>query len=147
MMTLKFKRIGNHDLPLPAYESEYAAGMDLRAANDCVLYPLQEVLIPLGFAVEIPNPYSMILLPRSGLGSKSGIVLGNLIGLIDPDYRGELMAKVWYRRAEGAPFTINRGDRICQALLIPRIVSDIIEVSELSETARGKGGFGHSGTK
>lgn len=147
-MKLDFKRIGSHNLPLPKYESEESAGLDFRAACNVTLFPNKESLVPLGFAMELDPDYCLFLIPRSGLGAKKGIVLGNLIGLIDPDYRGELMAKIWYRRMDGPSFDIEEGDRICQGIIMPRIVANSInEVDELSDTSRGKGGFGHSGVK
>lgn len=147
MMTIKFKRIGNHDLPLPSYESESAVGFDLRARKSYTLHPGNEVLVPCGWAVELPPAYGMYLFPRSGLGVKWGIVLSNLTGVIDSDYRGELMASMWYRRTEGKSFKIEIGDRICQGVLMPRIVSDFVEVDKIEDTKRSIGGFGSSGLK
>lgn len=147
MMSIKFKRIGQHNLPLPAYESDAAVGFDLRARKSYTLQPGEEALIPLGWAVELPAAYGMYLFPRSGLGVKWGIVLGNLTGVIDSDYRGELMASIWYRRSGGKPYTIEVGDRICQGVLMPRIVSDFVEVDEIEDTKRSIGGFGSSGVK
>lgn len=144
---LKFKRIGNHKLPLPSYETEYSMGFDLRSRKSYTLYPGNEILVPCGWAVELPSEYGMFLFPRSGLGSKFGIVLGNLTGVIDSDYRGELMASVWYRKSEGKPYKIEIGDRICQAVLMPRITSKFIEVKEIENTKRSNGGFGSTGVK
>jgi len=147
MMSVKFKRIGNHNLPLPSYESEFAVGFDLRARKSYTLRPGDEVLVPCGWAVELPPAYGMYLFPRSGLGVKFGIVLSNLTGVIDSDYRGEIMVSLWYRRTEGKLFKIEEGDRICQGVLMPRIVSDFVEVDELNDTKRSTGGFGSSGVK
>lgn len=146
-MTIKFKRIGQHNLPLPAYESDAAVGFDLRAAREYTLMPGDEQLVPLGWAVELPPAYGLYLFPRSGLGAKDGIVLGNLTGVIDSDYRGELKASLWYRRIEGRPIKIKKGDRICQGVLMPRIMSDFVEVDEIEDTKRSIGGFGSSGLK
>ena len=147
MMSIKFKRIGQHNLPLPSYESDAAVGFDLRARKSYTLMPGDEQLVPLGWAVELPPAYGMYLFPRSGLGVKYGIVLGNLTGVIDSDYRGELMVSLWYRRSEGRAFKIAAGDRICQGVLMPRIVSDFVEVDEIEDTKRSVGGFGSSGVK
>ena len=157
---LRVKRVGEHDLPLPAYETDGAAALDLRACIDgqMVLEPGDCKLIPTGFAVALPPGTALMLLPRSGLGHKHGIVLGNLVGLIDQDYRGQLMVSVWHRgaevywhheadRAEPAhdAIIIHPGDRIAQALLVPILRPEIVEVDELDETARGAGGFGSTG--
>lgn len=147
-MTVLCKRIGDHALPVPAYATEGAAAVDLRAhipGDPLVLRPGDENLISTGFAMQIPDHLALYLLPRSGLGVSGGIVLGNLVGLIDPDYRGAVQVALWYRRDEGPEVTICNGDRICQAALLPRVVAEFVEVGELTATERGAGGFGSSG--
>ena len=158
---LRVERMDDHDLPAPAYETDGAAALDLRACIDgpMVLDPGDCELIPTGFAFGLPPGTALMLLPRSGLGHKHGIVLGNGVGLIDEDYRGEVMVSVWNRgnevywhveaeRAEPshAATIINPGDRIAQAVLVPILRPEIVEVDELDETARGAGGFGSTGT-
>lgn len=138
-------RIGR-EFPLPQYATEGSAGMDLRACINAplMLNPGSAELIPTGISIYIADPgLAALLLPRSGLGHKSGIVLGNLVGLIDSDYQGPLMVSVWNRGA--APFTINPGDRIAQMVMVPvvQVAFDVVE--DFSVTARGTGGFGSSG--
>jgi dUTP pyrophosphatase len=138
-------RIGR-EFPLPQYATEGSAGMDLRACINAplMLTPGGAELIPTGISIYIADPgLAAMLLPRSGLGHKSGIVLGNLVGLIDSDYQGPLMVSVWNRGA--APFTINPGDRIAQMVMVPvvQVAFDVVE--DFSATARGTGGFGSSG--
>jgi dUTP pyrophosphatase len=138
-------RIGQK-FPLPQYATEGSAGMDLRACTNAplILNPGSAELIPTGISIYIADPgLAAMLLPRSGLGHKSGIVLGNLVGLIDSDYQGPLMVSVWNRGA--APFTINPGDRIAQMVMVPvvQVAFDVVE--DFSATARGTGGFGSSG--
>jgi dUTP pyrophosphatase len=120
--------------------------MDLRACIDAplLLPPGSAELIPTGVSIYIEDPaLAAMLLPRSGLGHKSGIVLGNLVGLIDSDYQGPLMVSVWNRGA--APFTINPGDRIAQMVIVPVVQVEFEVVEDFSATARGAGGFGSSG--
>jgi dUTP pyrophosphatase len=138
-------RIGR-EFPLPQYATEGSAGMDLRACINAplMLNPGSAELIPTGISIYIADPgLAAMLLPRSGLGHKSGIVLGNLVGLIDSDYQGPLMVSVWNRGA--AQFTINPGDRIAQMVMVPvvQVAFDVVE--DFSATARGTGGFGSSG--
>jgi dUTP pyrophosphatase len=138
-------RIGK-EFPLPAHATHGSAGMDLRACIDAaiVLAPGAAELIPTGISIFIGDPdLAAVLLPRSGLGHKNGIVLGNLVGLIDSDYQGPLMVSVWNRGA--ASFTINPGDRIAQMVFVPvvQVAFDVVE--DFSATARGAGGFGSSG--
>lgn len=128
------------------YATAGSAGIDLRACieHNMVIQPKQTELIPSGIAIHLGNPgYAAMILPRSGLGHKHGIVLGNLVGLIDSDYQGPLMVSVWNRGA--APFTINPGDRIAQMVMVPvvKVAFDVVE--DFSATARGTGGFGSSG--
>ncbi len=136
------------DFPLPAYATEGSAGLDLRACLDeaISLAPGQTQLIPTGLAIYIGDPsIAATILPRSGLGHKHGIVLGNLIGLIDSDYQGELMISCWNRSEQA--FTIEPGERIAQLVFVPVIQANFNLVTEFKSTERGEGGFGHSGTQ
>lgn len=138
-------RIGD-EIPLPSYSTPGSAGMDLRACLDesLNLAPGDTSLIPTGIAIFVENPaYAALILPRSGLGHKHGIVLGNLVGLIDSDYQGELMISAWNRGA--STFTIEPGDRIAQLVVVPVQQIKFSVVSEFSSTDRGTGGFGSSG--
>ncbi|MGM0481920.1 MAG: dUTP diphosphatase [Pseudomonadota bacterium] len=136
------------DIPLPQYATSGSAGMDLRA---CLDQPLtvaagESVLVGTGIAMYIGDPnYAATLLPRSGLGHKSGIVLGNLVGLIDSDYQGELKISVWNRSQQ--EYTIAPGDRIAQMVIVPVIQAQLDIVEQFTETERGSGGFGHSGSQ
>ena len=148
--TLRIARFGDHDLPVPAAESDGAAGLDIRTNEDIVLWPNEELLVGTGFAYEPPLGHALFLLPRSGLGATHGIILGNTVGLIDTDYRGELKVALWYRRSEGKPFTASRGERIAQLVCLPILPPSFaleVDYSMLSTTARGQGGFGSSGQK
>ncbi|HMU86243.1 MAG TPA: dUTP diphosphatase [Agitococcus sp.] len=139
------KRIGT-EFPLPSYATTGSAGLDLRA---CINEPLtiaagETKLIGTGLALYIQDSaYAGLVLPRSGLGHKHGIVLGNLVGLIDSDYQGELMLSCWNRGQQ--PFTIQVGERLAQYVLVPVIQADLTVVDEFVATERGAGGFGHSG--
>jgi deoxyuridine 5'-triphosphate nucleotidohydrolase len=138
-------RIGR-EFPLPAHATAGSAGMDLRACIDAsiLLAAGAAELIPTGISIFIGDPdLAAVLLPRSGLGHKNGVVLGNLVGLIDSDYQGPLMVSVWNRGATA--FTINPGDRIAQMVFVPvvQVAFDVVE--DFSATARGTGGFGSSG--
>lgn len=138
-------RIGN-SIPLPSYGTPGSAGMDIRALLDAPLtiQPGETVLISTGLAIYIGDPsLAATLLPRSGLGHKHGIVLGNLVGLIDSDYQGELMVSCWNRGSD--PFTIEVGDRIAQLVLVPVIQAEFDLVEEFQSTERGAGGFGSTG--
>ena len=138
-------RIGN-ELPLPAYATEGSAGMDLRACIDEALeiQPGETQLIPTGLAIHVADPsLAAVLLPRSGLGHKHGIVLGNLVGLIDSDYQGQLFVSCWNRG--DTPFTINVGERISQMVFVPVVQASFEIVDEFDSSDRGAGGFGHSG--
>jgi len=140
-------RIGN-SIELPEYATEGSAGLDLRACIEetTVLNPGETKLIPTGLSVYIADPaLAAMLLPRSGLGHKHGVVLGNLVGLIDADYQGPLMVSLWNRG--DTSFTIEVGDRIAQMVVVPVIQCDFNIVEEFEETARGEGGFGSSGVK
>ncbi|PWV64517.1 dUTP diphosphatase [Plasticicumulans acidivorans] len=149
MHTLQIKlldpRLGR-DIPLPGYATAGSAGMDLRAALEAPLCiePGATVLIPTGFALHIGDPgLAAVLLPRSGLGHKHGIVLGNLVGLIDSDYQGQLFVSVWNRGREA--FTVEVGERIAQMVIVPVVQAHFEIVDEFADSARGSGGFGHSG--
>ncbi len=139
------ERLGN-DFPLPKYATEGSAGLDLCACVDkpLVISPGETKLIPAGFAIHIADSaYAAVLLPRSGLGHKHGIVLGNLTGLIDSDYQGEIFVSCWNRSE--TPYTINPGDRIAQMVIVPVVQADFEFVDSFNETIRGAGGFGHTG--
>ncbi|MBB1438658.1 dUTP diphosphatase [Shewanella sp. SG41-4] len=140
-------RIGNQ-FPLPAYATPGSAGMDLRAMIDTamVIEPSQTVLIPTGIAIHVADPgLAAVILPRSGMGHKHGIVLGNLVGLIDSDYQGQLMVSCWNRSDK--PFTLEIGDRLAQLMFVPVVQATFTVVDEFNSSDRGEGGFGHSGTK
>lgn len=138
-------RIGT-EFPLPAYATEGSAGLDLRAclAKPLELAPGRAELIPTGLAIHVEDPgLAAMILPRSGLGHKHGIVLGNLVGLIDSDYQGQLMVSCWNRGAE--PFTVKPGERIAQLVVVPVVQVALQVVGEFATSERGAGGFGHSG--
>jgi dUTP pyrophosphatase len=131
---------------LPAYATPGSAGLDLRALLDAplTLAPGDTALVPTGLAIHIENPgYAAMILPRSGLGHKHGIVLGNLVGLIDSDYQGPLMVSVWNRGHEA--FTIEPFERIAQLVIVPVVQASFDIVESFDESARGGGGFGSSG--
>jgi dUTP pyrophosphatase len=131
---------------LPHYASAGAAGLDLRACIDAalVLHPGESQLVPSGIAIHVGDPaYAAIILPRSGLGAKNGIVLGNLVGLIDSDYQGPLMVSLWNRGK--APFTIQPMDRIAQLVIVPVLQVEFEVVEQFAASARGAGGFGSTG--
>lgn len=139
-------RIGDQ-FPLPQYATPGSAGLDLRAMlqQDLLLEPGQTVLIPTGLSIYIADPgLAALILPRSGLGHKHGIVLGNLVGLIDSDYQGELMVSCWNRG--NSAFNIAVGERLAQLVLVPVVQAHFELVSEFDESQRGNGGFGHSGS-
>ncbi len=139
-------RVGR-DIPLPAPATPASAGMDLRAALDSALtlQPGDSALIPTGLAIHIGDRGSCaMILPRSGLGHRHGIVLGNLVGLIDADYQGPLMISCWNRGS--APYTIAPGDRIAQLVFVPIAHAQFRVVDDFAASQRGSGGFGHSGT-
>lgn len=139
-------RLGS-DFPLPTYATAGSAGLDLRAMlqEDLTLEPGQTALIPTGLAIHIADPgLAALILPRSGLGHKHGIVLGNLVGLIDSDYQGELMVSCW-NRGQSA-FRISAGERIAQLVLVPVVQAHFELVDSFDESQRGAGGFGHSGS-
>lgn len=139
-------RLGN-EIELPHYGTAGSAGLDLRACveKQTVIEPGQTILIPTGMAIHLDDPgFAAMLLPRSGLGHKHGIVLGNLVGLIDSDYQGPLMVSCWNRGE--TPYTIEVGERIAQMVIVPVIQPEFKEVDDFGlSTERGEGGFGHTG--
>ncbi len=139
-------RLGN-EIELPHYGTAGSAGLDLRACveKQTVIEPGQTILIPTGMAIHLDDPgFAAMLLPRSGLGHKHGIVLGNLVGLIDSDYQGPLMISCWNRGE--TPYTIEVGERIAQMVIVPVIQPEFKEVDDFGlSTERGEGGFGHTG--
>ena len=146
MLNVPIQRLpGNDDIPLPAYQSEHAAGMDLCAAVpvDVVIQPGAIALIPCGFAMAVPEGYEAQIRPRSGHAVKFGISMPNTPGTIDADYRGEV-GVILLNLGDG-PFTIKRGDRIAQLIVAPVARVRWASVDKLSETRRGDGGFGHTG--
>ena len=131
---------------LPAYATPGSAGLDLRACLDeaAILQPGDTLLVPTGLAVHLSNPdYAAMLLPRSGLGHKQGIVLGNLVGLIDSDYQGELKVSLWNRGQEA--FTVAPMARIAQMVIVPVVQAAFKVVEEFAQSERGEGGFGSTG--
>ncbi|HEY8555106.1 MAG TPA: dUTP diphosphatase [Burkholderiales bacterium] len=141
------KRIGT-EFPLPQQATPGSAGFDLRACIDEPLHvaPGSTHLIPTGIAIHIKQPnLAAMLLPRSGLGHKHGIVLGNLVGLIDSDYQGQIFVSLWNRG--DTAFTLEPGDRIAQMIFVPVVPARFEVVEEFGESARGAGGFGHTGTR
>ena len=132
--------------PLPAYATSGSAGLDLRALLDVPhdLNPGETLLIPTGLAIHVADPgLAAVILPRSGLGHKHGIVLGNLVGLIDSDYQGQLMVSCWNRGSQA--FTIQPGERIAQLVVVPVVQVDLEVVEAFQDSSRGSGGFGHTG--
>ena len=137
-----------HPSGRPVRATAGAAGFDVRACvkHSIPIAPGETILIPLGFSLELDAGYGAFLLPRSGLGHKHGIVLGNLVGLVDEDYKGQVFASVWNRSDEhGDTFFISPGDRIAQMVMIPVWMGEFSETEELTDTARGAGGFGSTG--
>ncbi len=134
------------EFPLPAYATDGSAGLDLRA---CLTVPLtlepgKTELIPTGLAIHVEEPgLAALILPRSGLGHKHGIVLGNLVGLIDSDYQGQLMVSCWNRGTEA--YTVTPGERIAQLIIVPVVQVELDVVEDFAASRRGAGGFGHSG--
>ena len=139
-------RLGN-EIALPDYATDGSAGMDLRACLDTAsltIHPGETHLIPTGMAIHIGDPgLAAVILPRSGLGHKHGIVLGNLVGLIDSDYQGQLFVSCWNRGKDS--FTINTGDRIAQLVFVPVVQADFELVADFNSSVRAEGGFGHTG--
>ena len=149
MKDIKIKIINplmGDSIPLPEYETDGSAGLDLRACLEekSILEAGMSQLIPIGFAMYLEDPtLAALVVPRSGLGSKHGIVLGNLVGLIDSDYQGELMVTAWNRSEKD--FEINPGDRIAQMIIVPVVQARFNIVDSFEETLRGDKGFGSSG--
>lgn len=139
------ERLGR-DYPLPDYATQGSAGIDLRACIDLPLLvePGQTELIPTGIAIHIKDPeLAAVILPRSGLGHKHGIVLGNLVGLIDSDYQGQVLISCWNRGYQ--PFTIDPGLRLAQMVIVPVVQVEFDVVRDFDSSTRGDGGFGHTG--
>lgn len=139
------KRLGQ-EIPLPDYATDGSAGMDLRACveDELVVSPGETVLIPTGFAMHISDPgLAAVILPRSGLGHKHGIVLGNLVGLIDSDYQGQVFVSCWNR--SNSEYTIEAGARIAQLVFLPVQTANWEIVDRFEASERGAGGFGHTG--
>jgi dUTP pyrophosphatase len=140
-------RIGK-DYPLPAYATAGSAGLDLRAVIDApiTLAPGKAELIPTGLAIHLDDPgLAAVILPRSGLGHKHGVVLGNLVGLIDSDYQGQLMVSCWNRGA--TEFVVQPGERIAQMVIVPVVQVRLDVVEDFATSSRGVGGFGSTGTR
>lgn len=144
MKVLIVNKSGN---PMPAYATPGSAGMDLRAANDedIVIRPLGRAIIPTGIFIQLPVGYEAQIRPRSGLAAKSGITVLNSPGTIDSDYRGEICAILVNLSDE--PFTVRRGERICQMVIARHETAELVEVESLDVTERGDGGFGHTGVR
>ena len=148
-MELKLKPLSpklGKEIPLPAYATPGSAGMDLRACIDepLTIQPMERVKVPAGFAISLPGPeYVALIFARSGLGIKSGITLPNCVGVIDSDYRGEIIVALTNLSKE--PYTIQPGDRVAQLVIMPVTQADISVVDELDNTERGAGGFGSTG--
>ncbi|MDE6384245.1 MAG: dUTP diphosphatase [Paramuribaculum sp.] len=144
---MKVRIINRSDNPMPAYATESAAGMDVRAylQEPVELAPLQRALIPTGLYMELPQGYECQMRPRSGLAMRHGITLLNTPGTIDADYRGEIGVILINLSAE--TFTVNPGERICQMVIAPCCHAEIEQADTLSDTDRGAGGFGHTGMK
>lgn len=148
---IQFKRLDPRlggEFPLPDYATALSAGMDLRAMVDAplALAPGEAELVPTGLAIHIGDPgLCAVILPRSGLGHKHGLVLGNLVGLIDADYQGPLMVSLWNRGPK--PLTISPGDRVAQLVFLPVARAALRQVDDFERSARGEGGFGHTGTR
>ena len=140
-------RLGR-EFPLPAYATAQSAGMDLRAMVDqpLELAPGDAQLVPTGLAIHIGDPaLCAVIVPRSGLGHRQGLVMGNLVGLIDADYQGPLMISLWNRGR--LPVTIAPGDRVAQLVFLPVVRATLREVDAFTDSARGQGGFGHTGVR
>lgn len=149
MLSVDFKvldaRLGN-EFPLPSYATEGSAGLDLRAmlTENLVIKAGETAFVKTGIAIYLKDPrYAAMILPRSGLGVKHGIVLGNLVGLIDADYQGELMVSLWNRSKED--FTLQVGERMAQMVIVPVMQATFNQVEDFEASERGEGGFGHTG--
>ena len=148
---IEFKRLDPRlgaEFPLPEYATAHSAGLDLRAMLDqpIELAPGDAQLVPTGLAIHIGDPgLCAVILPRSGLGHKQGLVMGNLVGLIDADYQGPLMVSLWNRGR--FPITITPGDRVAQLVFLPVARAVFRQVDEFERSERGEGGFGHTGVR
>jgi dUTP pyrophosphatase len=144
---MEIRIVNTSDNPLPAYETAFSAGMDLRAwlKEPLVLKPLARALVPTGLFIELPTGHEAQVRPRSGLAAKHGITVLNTPGTIDADYRGEI--KVIMVNLSGEDYTIHPGDRIAQMIIARHERAELVRVEKLNETLRGSGGFGHTGTK
>ncbi|NVK29370.1 MAG: dUTP diphosphatase [Gammaproteobacteria bacterium] len=148
-VTVQYQILDNRlgcDFPLPSYATEGSAGLDLRALPEksIELAPGETVLVPTGLSIYLADPgLAAMILPRSGLGHKHGIVLGNLVGLIDSDYQGQLMVSVWNRGQDY--FTIEVGERIAQLVIVPVVQANFEQVEQYQQSERGAGGFGSTG--
>lgn len=147
MENLKIKIVNTSSLPLPQYSTSLSAGMDLRAdiEEPLTIAPLGRVLVPTGIRIELPEGYEAQIRPRSGLAAKHGVTVLNPPGTIDADYRGEI--KVILVNLSDTPFTFERGERIAQMVISSYTRAEWVETDELGESARGEGGFGHTGVK
>ena len=145
-MIVKIEKL-NPEAKIPVYSSEFAAGADLYSllSEDIVIHPNETVLISTGISIEIPIGYVGFIYARSGLATKKGLVLANQVGIIDSDYRGEVMISIYNRSSSAC--TITNHERIAQIVIAPYINAEFIESSSLSDTQRGKGGFGSTGNK
>lgn len=147
MENMKIKIVNTSSLPLPQYSTSLSAGMDLRAdiEEPLTIAPLGRVIVPTGIRIELPEGYEAQIRPRSGLAAKHGVTVLNTPGTIDADYRGEI--KVILVNLSDTPFTFERGERIAQMVISSYTRAEWVETDELGESARGEGGFGHTGVK
>lgn len=145
-MTVNIKKL-NENAVIPAYGSEYAAGADLYACldGDLIVQPHETAVIPTGIALELPVGYAGLIYARSGLATKKGLAPANKVGVVDCDYRGEV--KVALHNHSGVAQTVSAGERVAQLVITPYITANFCEVDELSQTVRGAGGFGSTGSK
>ena len=145
--TLKFRRVGSHALPPPAYQTEGAAGLDLSSATDLTLWPGKTLLVPTGWSIEIPEGYEGQIRARSSIAAKHGVIVANAPGCLDSDYRGPVFVILHKLLTDepSDPFEITTGMRIAQLVIAPVKRCAVAEVGELSTTARGAGGIGSTG--
>ena len=144
---MEIKIVNRSKHPLPQCETEYSAGMDLRAniSEPVTIKPLERTLVPTGLFIELPEGYEAQIRPRSGMAFKHGISLLNTPGTIDADYRGEI--KIILVNVSNEPYTVNDGDRVAQMVISKFVQAKLTEVQQLNQTERGEGGFGHTGKK
>ncbi len=141
------QRLGR-EIPIPDYSTAGSAGLDLRACleQNTTIQPGETILIPTGLAIHVEDPNrAAMILPRSGLGHKHGIVLGNLVGLIDSDYQGQVFVSCWNRSDQA--YTVEIGERIAQMVIVPVVQAEFAIVDNFNESSRGEGGFGHTGRR